>query len=581
MRRALLTSLLSLAAAGCAPDPARDYFYESPLRPYFAADPADPGYLKPRRAGSNARGFVTPKPAGRLRVFVVGGSIAALHQDHPRDLPRLLAAALPGRDVEVINCGQGGYESEREQRLVNELLLYEPDLVVLMTGHNERDDAPLLPLWRLRLGAWAARLRPDGPAPTSDEVEARRARLHATFARRVDAMLGALTSAGVPAVVVLPPLNAEHPLGASWPRDPDFLAGWRAQLAGDGARARAWAPLFAGRREGASLAAVLDARGLAREGKAAQGRARIYPRSTASAFVGRCSAPCRETLAAAARRAGAATADVDAAFRRAALPGAPGYGDFDDAVHWTAARHELAMRAVLAGARAAPRWRELPWDDAALARLPAAPVARGDALASYAVAALGSAGRGAPPPAVVLAFERVLRDDPAALDGGSTPRRRASPPNRGSGAPGARPRSASTKALGRGPRAWRACTRKARRPRSPPSPRPPRRGRCPRWWRWPARRCCWPAAGSERRRLRRGARRRGRLCARRAAAVAWAVAALRDRFDTAAGRRAARRTPLRSSEPCRRPAATAKRCPCSTRSSPPRRKTPECAPTAA
>ncbi|MDX6771103.1 MAG: GDSL-type esterase/lipase family protein, partial [Elusimicrobiota bacterium] len=415
MRAALLPILLLLAASGCGPDPAREYFYESPLRPYFSPESADPTLLVPRRAGTSAKSFRLPKPRGLLRVFVVGGSIAALHQELPSDLGRLLAAALPDRTVEVINCGQAGYESEREERLARELVAYEPDLVVLMTGHNERDDAPLLPLWRLRLGALTARLRPArAPAPVDAD---RRARLQAAFERRVDELLATLQAAGVPALVVLPPLNAEHPTEASWPRDADFLAGWRAFLAGDGARARAaWKPVLDEARDGASLAAILDARASLRAGRSAEARREALAALDARPlFGGRCAKACRDALAAAAARRGAAVADLDAAFRRAAAPGFPGYAHFDDAVHWNAAHHALAMKAVLAGARTAPRWRDLEWNGS-LPALPSPP--RDENLFLYAVAALGSAGAGAPPPAAVLALERVLRLDPAALDGG-------------------------------------------------------------------------------------------------------------------------------------------------------------------
>ncbi len=76
------------------------------------------------------------------RVFTLGGSTTAgrPYDDHvsfARWLERYLDAAEPGRRHEVVNAGAISYASYRVVRLMKELAHYEPDLFVVLTGHNE------------------------------------------------------------------------------------------------------------------------------------------------------------------------------------------------------------------------------------------------------------------------------------------------------------------------------------------------------------------------------------------------------------------------------------------------------------
>jgi tetratricopeptide (TPR) repeat protein len=166
---------------------------------------------------------------------------------------------------------------------------------------------------------------------------------------------------------------------------------------------------------GAATAAVLAAAGLAAEGKAGQARAlALDALDRRPLFGGHCSRSCRDALSRLAALHGMTAADVDGAFRAAALPLYPGWSDFDDAVHWNTARHALAMETVVAAARRVPGLKGLPWKDAAIrAKLPA-----DGTRTLYAFSALTRASPEGPPPAAVLALERALREDPKALDGG-------------------------------------------------------------------------------------------------------------------------------------------------------------------
>jgi tetratricopeptide (TPR) repeat protein len=87
--------------------------------------------------------FPLERPPGGLRVFFLGGSAAAgwPYHETPYHNAALLEAKLkrlyPGRPVEVINMGAGTYGSHRVKVILEEVLRYHPDLVVLYNGNNE------------------------------------------------------------------------------------------------------------------------------------------------------------------------------------------------------------------------------------------------------------------------------------------------------------------------------------------------------------------------------------------------------------------------------------------------------------
>lgn len=90
----------------------------------------------------NVQYFPVKKPKETYRIFCLGGSTT---YGRPYDdktsfcgwLRELLPAADPSREWEVINAGGISYASYRIARLMEELVLYEPDLFIVYTGHNE------------------------------------------------------------------------------------------------------------------------------------------------------------------------------------------------------------------------------------------------------------------------------------------------------------------------------------------------------------------------------------------------------------------------------------------------------------
>ncbi|NQU19805.1 MAG: tetratricopeptide repeat protein [Candidatus Nealsonbacteria bacterium] len=86
--------------------------------------------------------FAAKKPPNEFRIFCLGGSTVqgrpyAIETSFPTWLEFNLQAADPERRWEVVNCGGVSYASYRLVPILEEVLGYQPDLIVLYTGHNE------------------------------------------------------------------------------------------------------------------------------------------------------------------------------------------------------------------------------------------------------------------------------------------------------------------------------------------------------------------------------------------------------------------------------------------------------------
>jgi lysophospholipase L1-like esterase len=105
--------------------------------------------------------FLAKKPDDEFRIFCVGGSTVqgrpySIETAFSKWLELSLTAADDSRRWKVINCGGVSYASYRLVPIVDEILAYQPDLIVLYTGHNEfledRTYAAIKqePLWLVR-----------------------------------------------------------------------------------------------------------------------------------------------------------------------------------------------------------------------------------------------------------------------------------------------------------------------------------------------------------------------------------------------------------------------------------------------
>ena len=90
----------------------------------------------------NDQSFAAVKPPDGLRIFTVGGSSAfgfpwGVHTSFSGVLQDVLTHAYPDRRIEVINAAGVSYAMHRLNLVVRELVEYEPDVLIVYSGHNE------------------------------------------------------------------------------------------------------------------------------------------------------------------------------------------------------------------------------------------------------------------------------------------------------------------------------------------------------------------------------------------------------------------------------------------------------------
>lgn len=404
-----------------------DYGHIEVREPFFRRG-MDGGYYA-RRRFTGERAFAVRKAPGAARVFVVGGSVA-MPMDDPRvaRLEEFLSRALRGREIEVVGMGMAGYDSEREMPLLREALTHEPDMIVLMSGHNEMHDPPAARPRLLKLNAALRRstlyrtlqdrLFPpaSAPRPTLAERERR-------FERNLRAMAALARARRVPLVLCTLPSNLRDvaPVFVRPPGDPAYLDARLALEEGAlGEAARRFAAL-AGTRPAEAFAHFGLARALDGLGEAARAR-RHYARAAELDDPGeRCTPRRNAAIRRIARESGAGLADLEALFQGLAPGGLVDARLLKDGVHWHDELYPRVSLAVVKAARAAgalaPPWAwDLSWTPRLEAALPGAassPGARARAADSAFLAGLSRAFRGSGPgEAAVSYFSMAERHEP-------------------------------------------------------------------------------------------------------------------------------------------------------------------------
>ena len=90
----------------------------------------------------NDQSFLVDKPDGGLRIMTLGGSSAyghpwGGHVAFTALLGEFLRVAYPNRRIEAVNVAGVSYAMHRLEIVARELLAYEPDVVIVYSGHNE------------------------------------------------------------------------------------------------------------------------------------------------------------------------------------------------------------------------------------------------------------------------------------------------------------------------------------------------------------------------------------------------------------------------------------------------------------
>ncbi|HET8945725.1 MAG TPA: GDSL-type esterase/lipase family protein [Candidatus Polarisedimenticolia bacterium] len=104
---------------------------------------APPGpHIVINERGLRGAPIAVPKPAGTIRVVVLGGSLVFdIHADDGQDWPHLASARLRELghpEVEVINAGVPGHASaDALGRLTTQIWMLQPDVVLLVQGWND------------------------------------------------------------------------------------------------------------------------------------------------------------------------------------------------------------------------------------------------------------------------------------------------------------------------------------------------------------------------------------------------------------------------------------------------------------
>ncbi|OQC08352.1 MAG: hypothetical protein BWX80_00475 [Candidatus Hydrogenedentes bacterium ADurb.Bin101] len=85
--------------------------------------------------------FDMPKPADVYRMIIIGGSnVNYMQHNLYKMASRLSHTSGEQRRFEIINCGGCAYGSTRLRNLVPELLAYDPDVMLIYSGHNEFEE---------------------------------------------------------------------------------------------------------------------------------------------------------------------------------------------------------------------------------------------------------------------------------------------------------------------------------------------------------------------------------------------------------------------------------------------------------
>ena len=120
------------------------YFGFGPLRPLFELNREGTNYetSRSRSLYFGEQQFPASKGENTFRIFCLGGSTVR-GRPYTTDtafsqwMQVELNARDPSYNYEVINCGGLSYASYRVSLVLDEILTYEPDLVVIATGQNE------------------------------------------------------------------------------------------------------------------------------------------------------------------------------------------------------------------------------------------------------------------------------------------------------------------------------------------------------------------------------------------------------------------------------------------------------------
>lgn len=88
-----------------------------------------------QKKGFNCPEFTAAKNPNTIRFFILGGSMAQTWDGGLFE--ELFNSLVLDKKAEIINCGMGGYDAYRVSLVAEEILCYEPDFIIALSGNNE------------------------------------------------------------------------------------------------------------------------------------------------------------------------------------------------------------------------------------------------------------------------------------------------------------------------------------------------------------------------------------------------------------------------------------------------------------
>lgn len=294
-----------------------------------------------------------PKQENVRRIIIVGESIALPFKGEL--FSSLLAGLVSDKKVEVINCAKPAYDSHRVCYVIEEMLSYSPDVIVVMSGNNEfynsqPFDSLLAKAERLlkKLSlAYAWMSSPRGISSRGFAPLNAQQRLE-NYSRNLRFMVRTAKSRKVPIALCTAPINIRDcPPLVQPPNDERY---WRAKLIGEAGNRGKAIELFATylkRSPGDAmahfnLAKMYDAQGDFE-------KARYHYLKSAYFSYGKLHHACAESneiVRAVCQQEGAVLVDIEWLFSQIAPQGMPGYNMFIDSCHWHGQYNKEVMSLV-------------------------------------------------------------------------------------------------------------------------------------------------------------------------------------------------------------------------------------------
>lgn len=328
--RVLLSACL-LLLAGTVPLRAQDRaaLCEDTAAPFFSATIR--GALRiyfPARPGAILTEFVMPRPPDVKRVFVAGDAVAVLLAGSGREI-------AGEENVEVLNAGMADYNSGRVLDVVREVASFQPDLVVIMSGHN---DSPRMEPCPDLSTSLMTRLRRFSPAYRKVPPQTRDALIaEDLYEKNLEKMAAALKPTGARVVFCTLPSNIRDmaPGVSFFPDNREMAAALIRYERGDFKGAMA---------DFAALASSLPARAAGNYYMAGKAALAAGERAAARKYFsmaldtdwvgGRSTGRRNEAVRRVAAKYGAAVADLEADLLKRLVDASPGDQIFYDAVRW-------------------------------------------------------------------------------------------------------------------------------------------------------------------------------------------------------------------------------------------------------